>query len=57
MLTKIVARGVSGLLLIAAAAMFSGGFAAERAAPKPIVTDQAANVEVEAFPPGSVALF
>lgn len=56
MMNKIVTRGMSGLLMIAAVAMFASGVAAGKAAPKPIA-DQAANTEVEPFPPGTVALF
>lgn len=56
MMTKIVTRGVSGLLMIAAMAMFTSGAKAEKTQPKP-VAEQAANTEIEAFPPGTVALF
>jgi hypothetical protein len=57
MLTKIVTRGASGLLIIAAMAMFAAGVEAEKAPPRPAPAEQAANTEVETFPPGTVALF
>lgn len=57
MMTKILTRGASGLLIIAAMAMFASGAAADKAAPKPVSVDQAANTEIQDFPPGTVALF
>jgi hypothetical protein len=57
MITKIVTRGASGLLILAAMAMFASGASADRAQPKHPAKDQAASTEIEAFPPGTVALF
>lgn len=57
MMTKIVTRGVSGLLMIAAMAMFASGATAEKVQPKQTGSDQAANTEIETFPAGTIALF